>query len=91
VANAPEVNNIQAFNSGVFGSPTAEDIWAFKANRLAQMAAALAAVTQDLANTAGTLNRPDWQQRIPKLNQVMQEAFTESKALCDAVASARSK
>lgn len=92
VPNVPEITNIQGFNSGVFGNNvTNEDIWAFKSNRFAQMAAAMAAITQSMADTVKELKRPDWEQRIPDLNKKMQEVYSDSRKLCDSVSDALSK
>lgn len=75
-----------------WGNVTNEDIWAYKAQVLAEQAYFCKLLAQDLANTvAQGINRPKWNEEIETALPLIQTAQQASKNLCDAVVASNPK
>lgn len=78
-------NNLQSFNSGVFGQPTPSQIWAFEAANLSRQLAFLVGLSKEMQNKAGGLSRPEWEKRIGPLHDALNAVHEQAKALCNIV------
>lgn len=78
-------NNLQSFDSGTFGQPSAGQIWAFEAATLSRELAFLVALSKEMQNKVGGLSRPEWEKRIGPLHDAINAVHEQARNLCNIV------
>lgn len=77
-------DNVQSFDSGAIGQPTAEQIWAFKLRVLANDIDLMNALITNM-QTSVPPNRNQWATGFQPLIQMIKDLSTASGAVCKEV------
>lgn len=83
-------DNVQSFNSGAVGNPSAEQIWAFKSRQLAADMDLLKALAENMLHTVPS-SRTQWHDGIIPIRDQLIDLLSAASKLCDATADAKPK